>query len=196
MKNLLERKCLIHLRLVALEKLGPRYRLASCRDGDLNNHIYQMRKMDNQQGFLALFRGKISLLNQKKVESPAGQPKTPNANLKAKSLAISSTKASPWERLPIEVRQQIFDNLDEELIYVCISQTHPNPAPKPRPYFRWSDSMPPLVVALRSLPVSYGHAIQHFARVNWQLDLGFGCNIASMTKSELGVITFVRFEVG
>jgi hypothetical protein len=150
-----------------------------------------MRTMDNKQGFLALFRGKIF-----KVQSPDGQPKTPNANLRAKSRAISSAKASPWERLPIEVRQQIFDNLDEELIIVCISQTQPNPAPKPRTYFRWSDSMPPLVVALRSLPVSYSHVVQHFARMNGELDLGSGCNIASMTKSELGVITTVRFHVG
>ena len=56
--------------------------------------------------------------------------------------------------------------------------------------------MPPLVVALRSLPVSYSHVVQHFARMNGELDLGSGCNIASMTKSELGVITTVRFHVG
>jgi hypothetical protein len=56
--------------------------------------------------------------------------------------------------------------------------------------------MPPLVVALRSLPVSYCHAVEHFARMNEVLDLSLVCKIASMTKSELGVITSVRFNVG
>jgi hypothetical protein len=154
--------------------------------------------MDNKRGFLALFRGKSSPLDQIKVESPASQTENPNANLRAKSSATSSANASPWERLPIEVRQQIFDNLDEELFIddFIFPPAFPRPCPKERTYFRWGDSMPPLVVALRSLPVSYYHAIEHFARVNGELDLSFGCNIASMTKSELVVITSVRFDVG
>jgi hypothetical protein len=43
-------------------------------------------------------------------------------------------KVFPWEQLPVEIRDQIFDNLEDESLYGS--------------YFEWNGSVPALVIAL------------------------------------------------
>jgi hypothetical protein len=70
----------------------------------------------------------------------------------------SSTKACPWERLPFELRDQIFS---------IVHKDHAGPFNgSPLGYFEWDQRMPCLVVALRPLSVSYNHAMQWFRRFN------------------------------
>ncbi|KUJ09371.1 uncharacterized protein LY89DRAFT_741087 [Mollisia scopiformis] len=63
--------------------------------------------------------------------------------------------------------------------------------------FRWKGRAPAIVQALRSLPVSYNHALQWYARLaEVHLEFGNGYDLVrSMKKAELDVITSIKIDV-
>ena len=90
---------------------------------------------------------------------------------------------SPWERLPFEIRDTIFDNLEDESL--CGS------------YFKWNGSVPALVVALRSLPLSYEHVLQRFANYSSAIEINewTSFNLSDMSQKELNVIVKAEMEL-
>ncbi|KUJ09369.1 uncharacterized protein LY89DRAFT_676167 [Mollisia scopiformis] len=68
---------------------------------------------------------------------------------------ISSKRPLSFDDLPPEIRDQIFANLNESTKYCKFLR---------KPYFLWDRRLPPLVVALRSLPRSHDHALQWVAK--------------------------------
>jgi hypothetical protein len=114
-------------------------------------------------------------------------PRQSIIDLTISSPASKLVAAFPWDRLPFEIRQKIFDLLTPE-----------SPSGSP-PYFRchWKTGMPPLVVALRPLPISYDHALQNFSKENrelWLRSRGAKNTVRGMTKTELSFIEWVDLE--
>jgi len=102
------------------------------------------------------------------------------------SLVIAqdqSTKVFDWEKLPTELREQIFEFTDTVSDRV--------------PHFEWRGRLPALVVALRSLPISHAHVLEWVKKYNRSLRLTdwFGFNLADWNKDELSVIEFVWMDV-
>ena len=106
------------------------------------------------------------------------------------STPSESPKIFPWEKLPFEIRDQIFAEVDSSLggppdwlidLY----------------YFEWNGSIPPLVVALRTLKLSYQHVMQWFSKHNSLLVMheGVGFDISDMTNIELERISSVSMEL-
>ncbi|KAE8454585.1 hypothetical protein EG329_000208 [Mollisiaceae sp. DMI_Dod_QoI] len=90
-----------------------------------------------------------------------------------------------WEDLPFEIRDQIFSEVNKCLGY---------------PYFHWDTSMPQLVVALRTLPKSYEHVLQWFAKQNSRVFLcprypSPSYTILDMSKVELSVIKTMAIDL-
>jgi hypothetical protein len=97
-------------------------------------------------------------------------------------ISNKKVKSSLWERCPAEVRDLIFDEVDNNA---------------QGDYFMWSGRMPSLVVALRGLKFSYKQALQRFAKVNeysicmspWN-----GYSIRDMNQTELNTISMVELQ--
>jgi hypothetical protein len=106
------------------------------------------------------------------------------------STPSESPKIFSWEKLPFEIRDQIFAKVDSSLggppDWLIDSY-----------YFEWNGSMPPLVVALRTLKLSYQHVMQWFSKHNSRLFLheGSGFDISDMTNIELEGICSVSVEL-
>ncbi|KUJ09373.1 uncharacterized protein LY89DRAFT_788250 [Mollisia scopiformis] len=96
------------------------------------------------------------------------------------------TSAFPWEKLPFELRAQVFQEVDRQ--YLQSKQVS---------YFKWRLSMPAIVIALRQRPISYYHALQWFAKENTPLifDLGISCALGDMNDEEAAVITTISMEM-
>ena len=106
------------------------------------------------------------------------------------SAPSKTSKMFPWEKLPFEIRDQIFAEVDSSLggppNWLIDSY-----------YFEWNGSMPPLVVALRTLKLSYQHVMQWFSKHNSLLVMheGVGFDISDMTNIELERISSVSMEL-
>jgi hypothetical protein len=107
-----------------------------------------------------------------------------NTNLMPTGTSTNVGKVFPWELCPYELRDQIFDALDK-----CHWQ----------PYFGWdSDGCPPpFLVAVRSLPLSYEHALQRFAQCSSQIHMHLWTShdLTDMVQAELNVIEKVDLEL-
>jgi hypothetical protein len=92
-------------------------------------------------------------------------------------------KVFPWERLPIEIRDKIFDNLEGESLYGS--------------YFKWNSSVLALVAALRSLPLSYEHVLQRFVENSSAIQINewTSFDLSNMSQKELDVIAKVEMEL-
>jgi hypothetical protein len=92
-------------------------------------------------------------------------------------------KVFPWERLPTEIRDKIFDNLEDEPLYES--------------YFKGNGSVPALVVALRSLPLSYEHFLQRFAENSSAIVINewTSFDLSDMSQKELDTIVKAEMEL-
>lgn len=92
-------------------------------------------------------------------------------------------KVFPWERLPVEIRDKIFDNLEDESLYGS--------------YFKWNGSVPALVLALRSLPLSYEHVLQRFANYSSAIEINewTSFDLSDMSQKELDVVVKAEMEL-
>ena len=105
------------------------------------------------------------------------------------SAPSKTSKMFPWEKLPFELRDQIFAEVDSSLggppDWLIDSY-----------YFEWNGSMPSLVVALITLKLSYQHVMQWFSKHNSRLFLHerSGFDISDMTNIELEGICSVSVE--
>ena len=101
-------------------------------------------------------------------------------------------KAFPWERLPFELRQQIFDALDK-MTWLWREEA-------PVCYFDWSHTLPPLVIALRRLPISHQHVIKHLDSKNTgkgrYMRVYSAHHLVRLTKTELRIVQATSHEVG
>jgi len=122
------------------------------------------------------------------LERDSGQPTHKITDPTTTPSAGNAAKFFPWELAPFEIREQIFETLG-----TCFLLRSECPGDS---YFRWCREVPPLVVALRSLKISYDHVIKHFKKHNRQLYLGFwnSYNVAGMTKRELEAIESVHID--
>lgn len=82
-----------------------------------------------------------------------------------------------------------------EQIFVEVHQARTSPD-EPS-YFKWQDSMPPLVVALRSYPVSYSHVLEWFEKENTSIVMNryTSYNINGMNKREADLVKKVIMEM-
>ncbi|KAN0117079.1 hypothetical protein V8E51_003056 [Hyaloscypha variabilis] len=89
------------------------------------------------------------------------------------SNPIKQVKPFPWGRCPVEVRDMIFDEVDNAY----------------RTYFVWKGRMSPLVIVLRGLKRSYKQALRRFMGENGpyldMLTMSMGFNIQDMNFPEL-----------
>jgi hypothetical protein len=92
-------------------------------------------------------------------------------------------KVFPWERLPFEIRDSIFDNLEAESL--CES------------YFKRNGSVPAFVVALRSLPLFYEHVLQTFASHSSTIQINEWnkFNLSDLSQKELDIIVKAEMEL-
>lgn len=109
-------------------------------------------------------------------------PTTPNAH------SLTVTKTPPWERLPYELRQKIFALLDNKKFYKVVRTKHSD---RSSGYFY---NVPPLVIALRSLPLSYSHVLEWFGKYNTHLRL-YEPNFGMLSDDEVAVINSVYVNV-
>lgn len=91
----------------------------------------------------------------------------------------------PWEKLPFEIREQIFKDVNQR-------------SPRGLNYFWWNGTMAPLIVALRSQPISYQHILQWFAKENFYFSPLFPTPehpMMDLTKDELAVIKEASIDI-
>ena len=102
------------------------------------------------------------------------------------TMVVSHTiECFPWEKLPYELREQIFNLVRDE---------HSKIWPEYYSLKAWR-TVPPLVLALRPLELSYCHVLKHFARANSWLSMRdpLDFDLRSLNKRELA--TIVRLEL-
>lgn len=101
-----------------------------------------------------------------------------------KPLVAKKSKTCFWETIPDEIREKIYKELDllgpDGVVDIHLSNSN----------FRRNHEMPALIVALRELPVSYGHVLDWFSRVNSHLVVYFDPEDSDldMTPAELEVV--------
>lgn len=106
------------------------------------------------------------------------------ARLRAREVIRAGKDVLWFEILPFELRDQIFDRLDN------VQHWSGWPYSGSGPYFSWQHSfprgMPPLIQALRDSPGSYAHALLWFEKSKSNLDLYYRNNfdISTLTDSE------------
>jgi hypothetical protein len=113
-------------------------------------------------------------------------PPTRDVTTNASSSAPSN--GFPWEELAVEIRDHIFDMVDRDAEDLSCSPS----------YFKWQGSLPPLVVALRPLPVSYRHVLQRFAIHNSEITLcpSNGYDLSAMAQPEMDIIESINLQLG
>ncbi|CZR62966.1 uncharacterized protein PAC_12863 [Phialocephala subalpina] len=113
------------------------------------------------------------------AQSP--QVPTTSATTHSTMAAVSTKSVFPWEKLPFEIREKIFEDVKKSLDR---SRRYMGG------YFSWDGTMPPLVVALRPLPVSYEHVLKWFRKHNRYLKLdGYtGYVLAEMNAKEVQMV--------
>lgn len=91
----------------------------------------------------------------------------------------------PWEKLPFEIREEIFKNVNEQSV-------------RGLNYFWWDGVMSPLIIALRSQPFSYQHVLQWFAKENFYFSPLYPTPkhpMMDLTKDELAVIRTASIDI-
>lgn len=117
--------------------------------------------------------------------TPRSKPDAGHGNsTEARSIAFPTAepKSFSWERCPVEVRDMIFDVVTQDNRY----------------YFDWEGCVPPLVIALRPLEVSYQHVLQRFVEQNrssFAMYKWTGFSIRDMNQVELDTIQTVSLEL-
>lgn len=92
--------------------------------------------------------------------------------------AMARRKTSfPWDKLPHELREQIFHLIDQE---------HMSISPRNVSYFKWTGTMPALIVALRDRKEAYNHVLEVFEKHNSSivLDPSTSYSLSSITDEE------------
>jgi hypothetical protein len=111
------------------------------------------------------------------------------------STPSETPKIFPREKLPFEIRDQIFAEVDYSLggRHDLFTDSYYFDGSY---YFEWNGSML-LVVALRSLKLSYQHVMQWFSKHNSRLFLheGSGFDTSDMTIVELEGVCSVSVEL-
>jgi hypothetical protein len=94
-------------------------------------------------------------------------------------------KTFPWEKLPFETRDHIFKEVDKF-------------SDRGFHYFWWNGVMVPLIIALRSLPISYQHALQWFAKERFYFSPKYPSPerpMLDLAKAELAVINAASVDL-
>jgi hypothetical protein len=110
----------------------------------------------------------------------------------------SKPKICYWDKIPYELREQIFASID--------GFTEPEHYPSPigsSKYFRRApigpSPMPALVVALRTLPLSYSHVMEWFTKANYHIvhyaNDEEGQDLSDMTRCELEAIRAINLII-
>ncbi|KUJ09372.1 uncharacterized protein LY89DRAFT_676169 [Mollisia scopiformis] len=104
----------------------------------------------------------------------------------AQSNNTNNQSAFPWERLPYELRGQIFKELNSE-----------RSGNNGSPYFKWQGSMPALIVALRTSQLSYSHVLEWFEKTNSfiVMDSSSSHDLGDLTTREVGLIKEVFVDI-
>ncbi|KAE9367365.1 hypothetical protein N431DRAFT_470800 [Stipitochalara longipes BDJ] len=95
-------------------------------------------------------------------------------------ISIKQIKAFPWEKCPVDVRETIFDKVDNN------AYGH---------HFGWGGWMPSIIIALGALKNSYDQALQRFTKVNeFSICMSplTGYSIRDMNQAELDTIRMVK----
>src|ERR1700712_5300670 len=90
------------------------------------------------------------------VKSLQVWPLTPSKASPGQMLNSHTTasRSFPWERLPFETREQIFEELDQDSPWRCST------------YLCADDGLPAIIIALRGSPISHKHAFREFMNAN------------------------------
>jgi len=105
--------------------------------------------------------------------------------VEAEPVQAANPKICYWEKIPDEIREKIFKEVDS------LGPDVTTDVGGPSSYFRRSHEMPALVIALRELLVSYGHVMGWFAKANSHMVIYFDpddCDLNDMTWTELEVV--------